>query len=468
MFGGGLPSYTTLKRCPMKIIVSQAASRIESMGVVCPALSHAELQMADLQALCAVVGLELIETDLSTPCYPYPSYGSHPARLFIAHDLEWYAKVALVVQHVALLWPGEPIQDARLPDLVALVAVFHRCGTSAGDVDWSCERVDGLSELAGAWTSAPLGHLLNLANEVLAELAPKATRGDAAQIREKAVAALDAAHALYGTGDIDSAFSLYKQAEVLAGEAEEWEIVVSALAGQGTVRRDRGAYPAARKDLKAALRVARRHELRIMEAIVLHDLFGLAARAGFVEVAERLAGRAHALYPPEHPRVPVLAQDISCLWTLQGRFHQALPVAREAARHATKPTFRCAAWANVARAAGGAGDEAAFEEAALQVAQGIALANEWVAESLLDVAHGAASLRLWVQAEDFGTRALRAAVERRMRKVEFEAESLLESVRSGRALSSQPVATDGAAARRARRLARKIVSTLRRRPATLT
>ncbi|HET6763104.1 MAG TPA: hypothetical protein VFH27_05510, partial [Longimicrobiaceae bacterium] len=193
----------------------------------------------------------------------------------------------------------------------------------------------------------------------------------------------------------------------------------------------RGNFPAARRAHGRCLRAARRHGLRELEGNALHDLFVTAYHAGEHDEAIRFAGQALAAYGPAHRQVPRLAYDLAYNWVLQGHFREALPVAAALLPRFGTAAERLLVRGLICRAAGGAGDGAAFEAACGEVvAAGMGeTAPDTYSGALVGVAHGAASLGRWALAEQMATRISAVAQERGEGELVMMADTLLDAAR---------------------------------------
>lgn len=258
--------------------------------------------------------------------------------------------------------------------------------------------------------------------------------------------------------------SWYRRTVALGRQSGDWTAYSLAFLGLGNLYLQRGNLPVARRFYVRALRAARRHSLHSVAGMTYHDLFVLATTSGRLEEAERYARGAYDEYGSDHPRLPALAHDVAYSWLQQGYQARAYPVLRALLPHITRPMERTMALANVARAAGALGDRARFEDAWTQVWEGVgdADAEEGVAESLVDLAHGAASLGEWERAERAAERASEVAAERGEAKSRLRAEAVLESVRN-RSGAEQPAAQT-ASAEAADALAEDLVRSLNQVP----
>ena len=201
-------------------------------------------------------------------------------------------------------------------------------------------------------------------------------------------------------GENARAETWFRRAIGLGRQAKDWASYAEAFLGLGNLYKLRGNYPAARRFHIRSLRAARRHALRDIQARTLHDLFTIAVEISPPAEAQELARLAFRAYGPRHAKLPALAHDVAYFWMGQGRYGPALDVFRAVLPHFVDPNDRLLCAGNLGRAGGALGDRATFEEAWEQV---------WTTEdreklakggqALLELAHGASSLRDWGRAE---------------------------------------------------------------------
>jgi hypothetical protein len=168
--------------------------------------------------------------------------------------------------------------------------------------------------------------------------------------------------------------------------------------------------------------------------MALHDLLDLAVELAQPCRVRKLARQAYSAYGPSHPRLFRLAHDVAQFWITQGDFSAALPVLRETVRYFEDVGEVCTAWASIARASGGCGDIVSYMQA--RDAAGARLnGGPHMATALIDIAHGAAMLQRWPEAEDLGGRALQVAMQRGEARARLEAIAFLDSVAGERRAS---------------------------------
>lgn len=234
----------------------------------------------------------------------------------------------------------------------------------------------------------------------------------------------------------------YRRTVALARQVGDWPTYALAFVGLGNLYAQRGAYPMARRFHTRALRAAGRNSLHHIEGLALHEMFGIATETGRSQEAEELARAAFQAYGPHHPQLPRFAHDVAYWWTTQGHFARAQRVFQEVLPHFTDPALRLLTVADLARAAGGAGDVVVFRRAwdeARELLRSEHDVEESAARALLDMAHGAASLKAWEQAEEAARQAVEIATQRRESKIRLTAEAVLEAARRHAAAPAEPV-----------------------------
>jgi tetratricopeptide (TPR) repeat protein len=277
-----------------------------------------------------------------------------------------------------------------------------------------------------------------------------------------AVLALSVGRLSRRRGELPRAETWFRHAIMIARQTGDWEAYGRAYLALGNMARQRGNFPAAHRMHVKALRSGKRKGLGPIVGLASHELFVIATETGRSEQAENYARQAFRAYGPEHDLLPALAHDIAYYWMEQGYFARALPVFE-----ALEPLFpdlkqKLPVRANVIRAAGAAGDRDQFRKMWNET---IKLTREpeaapVVANSLLEMARGAASLGEWDRAEQVAERAVAVASERREAAVVVRAESVLGSIRSGRSVENAIASRTGRASDQADALASEMVRSL--------
>jgi tetratricopeptide (TPR) repeat protein len=238
------------------------------------------------------------------------------------------------------------------------------------------------------------------------------------------------------------------QARFAARRYGDWITFVLALNGLGNLHTQRGEFRKARSVLLRALAAAERPRarvkggrarMRVMQGEILHDLIEVAAHLQDLAGAERFAVQAFTQLPRQHPRIPMLANDVAVLWTMMGRFGRALSVFR-AVQPLVAPADRLLVWCNIARCAGAEGCANLFAEAWDKVwcAVGASPQGTIPAIIFLNLARGAAGLRKWDEAEFCAIQAAEAAEARQEAGEAAEIIPVLEAIRLHRYAETPP------------------------------
>ena len=227
----------------------------------------------------------------------------------------------------------------------------------------------------------------------------------------------------------------FRQAIVASREVCDWGTYTRSYLGLAKVFWQRGALPTARRCILRAYRTATRHHLGELRGYALWDLGGIAVQAGRWDEASSLVRSALRIYGARHAVSLRLVNDIAFAWITQGWFAPASRMLAALAPSAATRRDALLLNGTLARAAGGARQEALLDRAVASVRE---LSTDpsiaaLVPDVWLDVAHGAASSLRWTLAEEAAGIALALAVERGEARVRFEAEATLASLQSERA-----------------------------------
>ena len=307
--------------------------------------------------------------------------------------------------------PLEP--EVRFP-LAVIVAELAGDDPGAGELSWACICV-------ADWA---LGRGARRAALAFAEAAAHAAA-------EHPRYAWISGRMMRTHGDPRRAERWLRRALRLSTAQRDWETQARALTSLGNLCVETGRYPDARDFHLRALRIARRQHLREQEGMALHDLFVIATEEGNRAEAERHARGALEAYRHETARVARLAHDVAYWWMDQGYYARALQVFTALRERFARPDDELRVVGNIARAAGGCGDRAAFE-AAFEDARRLRarlVSRATLATALLELAYGAVALGEWDRASVLAGDAAEAARERGEGTVLKRADELLRAVR---------------------------------------
>jgi hypothetical protein len=134
-----------------------------------------------------------------------------------------------------------------------------------------------------------------------------------------------------------------------------------------------------------------------------------------------------------------LERDLAHVRTVTGDFHAALPLELAAISHFKKPADQAMAWGGVCRAAGGAGEWSLFEDAWIETWHLVRAGKASAAArfTLMDLAHGARSIREFRRAAHAAKKALEFARMAEDSGAIHEAEAFLSDIAAD--LSQAPI-----------------------------
>jgi tetratricopeptide (TPR) repeat protein len=315
------------------------------------------------------------------------------------------------------------IADARLPEELRepLTVLTEMIGTAD---EMSGEAVADACTAIARWAETE-GHL----NAALAY-----TQAASVSAQRNARLALAVGQLARRRGDMARAETWFRHTIMVGRQVGDWDSYSRAYIALGNMLISRGNLPAAARMHIKALRAARRKGLQQIQGMALHDLFVIADEMGRDDQAEEYARQAFRAYGPSHTSLPLLSHDIAYFWMQRGHFAHALEIFQRLEPHVSDSRTRLLLTANIARAAGGVGNRDAFRKAWTQVYRLVKdpTVNATVANAVLELAYGAASLGEWDRAEQAAQEAHDLSVKLGQGKTRFHTESLLDSIRTGR------------------------------------
>jgi len=271
--------------------------------------------------------------------------------------------------------------------------------------------------------------------------------------------------------DYGTAEAWLQHAGAMSRRHGDWYGFALSLNSLGTLNVQRGEFSQARAHLVKALFAARRprgrvdggrKRLRQLEGEILHDLFMVAAYSGDFAGAERFAAEAFERMRTGHQRLPVLAHDVAVMWMERGSFGRALQVFDAVLPFIHQLHDRLLVCCNLARCAGAEGRMETYARAAVEVRDliGGRAPSSIPAGVYVNLARGAAGLRLWEDAEHAAVLAGEAATVRQEADQLAAARPLLDSIRVHRYVDALHEPTSALADRASRSLATKLVEAL--------
>jgi tetratricopeptide (TPR) repeat protein len=285
--------------------------------------------------------------------------------------------------------------------------------------------------------------------------------------------------ALARPGDAASALDVGRLARDAAqyARAETWlrwaiqlsrgsdnEAYVSSYIALGVLYRRMGNHPAACTVAQRAAKAARRHGLRELEGLALHNLFIFASDGPDVRKAYTYVWDAVRAYSGHENRLAILAHDVASFWCDRGRYARAAPIIEAVLPRMEAPHARALAASNLARASAGAGHRDHYEVArrmAMDLIKSLP-GSAHQPDAFLTVARADALMREWELAEDTALMALSIATRRGEKHVMLVAEAELAAIRTCRADEDAPSEETPGLERHAERLAGDLIRSLDR------
>jgi tetratricopeptide (TPR) repeat protein len=264
---------------------------------------------------------------------------------------------------------------------------------------------------------------------------------------------LEAARLSRDLGDSASAELWFRHVIRRGRASEQWKSYVWAYIGMGVLYLRAGNTPAAEVVLHRATRVAHRHRLVSEAGSAHHHLFNITAEAGRLKEAYYHAETALRCYGENHDRLRHLSHDAGRFWIAIGEFARAVPVlAAVLPAFEADPDERTRCRANLAWAAGGAGDVPLFErtvgDTIVAVTRGAR--TEIAAEAHLHLGYGWELLGRFDAAERMANQARVLSASVGAVKIQEKADELLERVQS-----MKPLQQAGRRAAEAPKIARR-------------
>lgn len=326
-------------------------------------------------------------------------------------------------------------------DVVEPLLVIAR--SVAGDVAWDLPDVTRACRQIASWAAqAGARHTHSGFVRVSARLNPADLE-----------VVLEAARLSRDLGDSAVAELWFRHVIKRGRVSEQWKSYVWAYIGMGVLYLRAGNTPAAEVVLNRATRAAHRHRLVSEAGSAHHHLFNITAEAGRLKEAYYHAETALRCYGENHDRLRHLSHDAGRFWIQIGEFARAVPVlAAVLPAFEGDPDERTRCRANLAWAAGGAGDLSLFERTVGDtiVATTRGARTEIAAEAHLHLGYGWELLGRFDAAERMARQAsvLSAAVD--AVKIREKADELLERIHA-----MKPLQQAGRRAAEAPKIARR-------------
>lgn len=255
-------------------------------------------------------------------------------------------------------------------------------------------------------------------------------------------AALFAGRGARRAGALDRAQQWYHRASGLARRNRDKQAFVLSLIRRGTLAEERGDSVIAKKMQERAWKAASRYKLDKLAAYAQHELLVIAVHAGTLAAGQRYATTALRLYGRFDERFPQLAHDTAFLWAWHGYHGAAMPVYEAVLPFLVRPGERIQVAANIGRASAATGDSDGFFRAWADVERWSPGASEYTATAFLNLALGAHTLGLKMQAGELARMGLEQARARGQHTVVQRLEALMENLSSGFGKDPNLPATD--------------------------
>jgi tetratricopeptide (TPR) repeat protein len=188
----------------------------------------------------------------------------------------------------------------------------------------------------------------------------------------------------------------------LARRRGDWLRYGEALVEMGALHTRLDQREHATRHYEQAVRVAKRTGHRLVRAAALHGLMRLAMDAGDLTAAGTYGSTALRNYGPENPRTHDVLHDMAYLWVLEGQYERAVRILHAQLQRRHGPRERALTLGILARAYAMWGEDhrrdyqSAWSDA-WSIINRPGSAGENHAQTLLQLAHAAASLRDWHQ-----------------------------------------------------------------------
>jgi tetratricopeptide (TPR) repeat protein len=335
------------------------------------------------------------------------------------------ARAGLLVAGAARARMDEVAQAGAHPDLWAPLLVMGQtlaqpAGADVRRLSHACRSVARWAEGAGA-SAAQLAF-----TQAAALLVPESPR------LAYAVGRLARDRGEYARGES------WLRTAVRLARNRDWHTYALAYLSLGTLYMQLGNLPAAQTLTIRAYRSAVRRRVTALEGSALHNLFVVSAEMLDFRRAHQYALEAFKHYGPDHPRFALLVQDVACFWILHGCFDLAARVFLAVLPRCQAAEDQALVLANLARASAAAGQAQVYERSRARCEELLSdsLGPERRAQVLLNLGRAAGSSGEYDRAEAAIRDSLTLARSLRLGQIQFEAESMLDALRSARAMGS--------------------------------
>lgn len=411
---------------PLHELHETVVTLLRRVREVVPSYGEGRLYLQDIRVLREAAGLDIQRRQGEMVQHVFPRPGGRLLRL--QTGLPLVQDRFLSLRAIARALDAEHPSARGVHEAVALIGVFSGEERKLYGKAWCRQQRRILCALEPAHFRSVFPGLQLLAKMALREIRARAGEGQPLSAR----AAYDEGMRCRGQARYAEATEWFLLAGRRAQRKKDFEVQALAGVGLGRTKQYAGDTAAAKRWLKRAARVARRHKLRVPYAFALHDLATLAIEHGDCPGAYVLAEHALRAYPKRHPQRVSLAHDIAFLWLERGYFQRSLRVFLALRGHISDHPAQTLLWANVARAAAGVRDDELFGEAWIEahMCSSMAPGAPEVAEMYLNLAYAAQTVGMWQEAREVATRARDLAETQGSQEVLTCASMLLEAIQA--------------------------------------
>jgi tetratricopeptide (TPR) repeat protein len=228
----------------------------------------------------------------------------------------------------------------------------------------------------------------------------------------------------------------------LARRTQNGEAKAAGYIGWGVLEEQRGRRAAAREKFETALRTATSGGLAEMGALAHQYLIALTVPDGTFDEGLAHAVAAFRLNTNDALALARLAIDTGALLSEHSQFGTALLMYEAAFPFLTRHADRLAGLANIGRAAAAVGAKGRYAEVWAEFDRlSLSPPRQFYPESLIELAHGAATLRYWRHAASMAADAARVAREQGNRRALEASEVFLTAIEE-RATEDQSLPSD--------------------------
>lgn len=219
--------------------------------------------------------------------------------------------------------------------------------------------------------------------------------------------------------------------------------LIRALLLLGTILREQGKVPGARRNLDRAARLCASTRRKRVAAETQHDLYALAVTTGDYGRAEAHMLLALEHYPIHHPAIPGLVHDWCFLLVQQGYYRQVVPLLQASIPRIERLEIQLVSWGTLSRAAAGEGDRELYDMAVRHIRELAGRTQMYASAALAHAGYGARFWGDWEMATELSTRAREIAATRGEIEVVRDLDTYLVEIRHRRSPTPSAEPPDG-------------------------